>query len=344
MNTVQDLIAASSDPCLLVRDGKVAWENAAAAQLANSLGCPTLGDCITAETWPELRSSAAFSSVSLVLQGAEKLQVRQTALIVDVSSGGLDDEASLIFLKSAPSEEVAASEQLEWLATAVHDLKNPLGAIFGYADTLLDTPTGNDLSENHRHLINRIRASAHRALELMRNIQLLSVVELRGHLPRGTSCNLEQSVRNVVDMTWREDPVSPQVDLDLDPRGILVRMDRGQLERIVSNLFSNALKFSPPDDVVAVKSCRSGSDALLIFRNGGNIIPPDELAQLFGRYKRLNNSRNIPGSGLGLYIVKQLITAAGGSIEASSTPEGTSFKLKLPALPDLPEVKTENIT
>ncbi|HYO55873.1 HAMP domain-containing sensor histidine kinase [Archangium sp.] len=107
------------------------------------------------------------------------------------------------------------------------------------------------------------------------------------------------------------------------------RWDRQRLDRVATNLLSNALKFGQGHPIeVHVRS--DGERARLVVKDHGMGLPPNAQGRLFGRFERLGNTAR-PGSGLGLYIVHQLVEAHGGTIHVSSRPgHGATFTVELP--------------
>ena len=221
------------------------------------------------------------------------------------------------------------------LSTIAHDLKNPIAALFGYADALLDTSLGDGLNHEQRDFLERSRRAAARASEMVRNYQVLASVSDSADIIAKGRCALNAVVRQVLDYTWRDNPLAPILKLDLCDEEANLKIDRIALERIVSNLFSNALKFTPDDGFIQISTRIDQTDGVLTVANSGDAIAAHELAHLFDRYKRGSNTRGIAGSGLGLFIVKQLVDACGGQVAATSDHNGTCFSVRIPRALDL---------
>ena len=121
-----------------------------------------------------------------------------------------------------------------------------------------------------------------------------------------------------------------EVSLPGDP--IPVDGDSLRLEQIISNLISNALKYSPSARKVEVSAGRENGEAWLTVRDYGIGISDDDQRRLFEPFQRAGLSKDtIPGAGLGLYVVQRLVTAHSGGIEVASTPgEGARFTVRLP--------------
>ena len=216
------------------------------------------------------------------------------------------------------------------MSTLVHDLKNPLGAIFGYADVLLDTNSAGEMNRQQRSVIAKMRRTAARTIDLVRNLQHLHQMQARAIGMLGARSNLNQSIYAVIESTWRESRAEPNLVVDLSPEPLWVEVDRVQLERVFANLFGNALKYTPRDATITVQSRVEDSYAVVSFTNSAPVIPQHELESLYTRYTRGSNAQHVTGSGLGLYIVKYILDRVGGSIKVESNKQlGTRFTVTL---------------
>ena len=210
-----------------------------------------------------------------------------------------------------------------------HDIRNPLNVIFNYADMIADEP---ELSAGARLLLQRIKDNAASTLNLVCNFVELGRIEGGAlTLERHPIC-LPELVRDVVS---RQDALA-------SARGIALRVlapadlphvpgDAAYLERALTNLVSNAIKFSPDGGVVELRlDCDAGALAIAVCDTGAG-IPGDELPLVFEKYRRGRTSAAVEGSGLGLFIVKSVVDAHGGGIAvASAVGVGTTFTIRLP--------------
>ena len=135
---------------------------------------------------------------------------------------------------------------------------------------------------------------------------------------------------------------SPTVEFkaDLDPRLPIVVGDRDRLVQVVSNLVNNAVKYSPDGGTVTLASRTEGDFALVSVTDTGVGIPPDEIGHVFERFRRVRSgaAQSIPGTGLGLTIVKQIVEMHGGKIWVeSAVGHGSAFHFTLP-------LAAENVT
>ncbi|HEY1456175.1 MAG TPA: ATP-binding protein, partial [Candidatus Dormibacteraeota bacterium] len=120
---------------------------------------------------------------------------------------------------------------------------------------------------------------------------------------------------------------------DLDPRLPIVAGDRDRLIQVVSNLVNNAIKYSPDGGVVTLSSRAEGNFALISVMDTGLGIPPEEIGHVFERFRRVRSgaAQSIPGTGLGLTIVKQIVEMHGGKIWVESAVGlGSAFHFTVP--------------
>lgn len=319
-------------PLILVNaDGMVLWTNQAAAKLCLSQKKPALADFFDPAAVRTILETSIYAE--LQLDPLSPLQPRNETIVVVIELGtsGPAEHLFLLALLPRTSRRGLLDEQEEFLALVMHDLKNPLGAIFGYADVLLDTGAGEGLSASHAKVLSRIRHTSARCLELVRNYQHLAQMKSSGISASPTPADLNFIVRFVIDYMWREAPGAPALTAELAEGELPTYIERVYVERVVANLLSNALKYSGEKGKVLLKTYKAGRFVVLELNNSGPAIPANELEMIFQRYARASNASGIPGTGLGLYIVKSIIDAAGGSVNVTSTPaQGTTFTVKFP--------------
>lgn len=245
---------------------------------------------------------------------------------------GPSESKRIFMLFQNPSEaDRQAKTQNFSINAAAHDLANPVSAIFGYADLMLEADNGDPLTNQQKEILSRIRSTASRAIELVRNYQILSQVDHHTlQFPSG-ACELNKVVNDVIDYSWRDAPGTPELSVALSARPILLSVPRFAVERIFANLLSNAAKFTPPEGTVTVRSRQEGRFGELTVHNTHAVIPEEEQSIIFEKSSRGGAARDISGSGLGLYIVKNLAERTGSAVQLKSSPEdGTLFKIRFP--------------
>jgi chemotaxis family two-component system sensor kinase Cph1 len=123
--------------------------------------------------------------------------------------------------------------------------------------------------------------------------------------------------------------ISLVLDLNDAPK---INADPRRISQVFSNLLGNAIKFTPEHGTVTVRARLSGEALSVTITDTGPGIPPEDLAQIFDRYRRSRASAG-GGTGLGLYIARGIVTAHGGRMWAESSPHGATFAFTLPLEP-----------
>lgn len=241
-----------------------------------------------------------------------------------------------LFFSHLAQEERRGREVLrgEFLSTVSHDLRSPLSVIESLAELLLEGDAG-PLNAEQASLVRRIHASAHHVLTLAQNLLGAARIEAGTLFLQCTLDNLRVIVEKA--LTFARS-ASELKDIKLrfcpDPDLPLIRLDRLQMERVVNNLLDNAIKYTPEGGTIDIGIQRREGEVALIVRDNGPGIPPQQLPSLFQKYQRAARQGRIDGSGLGLFIVKAIIDAHGGSISVDSTPgKGTTVSVCLPSAP-----------
>jgi signal transduction histidine kinase len=213
------------------------------------------------------------------------------------------------------------------MSVLAHDLRNPLGAIIMSAETSLRS--GADaLPAELRRRLDRIVQSARRMERLVRDVTDLARARLGGALPiRRSSASLSELSRTVLDELRA---LHPQRRLELHAEGPADGcFDVDRLVQAIGNLLANALEHGAPDQPVVVSIRGEDGTVLLEVQNWGPPIPADVRERIFEPYVR--GGAKGGGLGLGLYIVREIARAHGGSVEVgSSLARGTTFTLRLP--------------
>lgn len=334
MKTPSGFFQHFTDPVFFIdRQGIVHWMNDASRDLFGIEHGQTpknLADHIQPNCLKQIVSCHGSLVIPLELQSKAQLKNQSKQFAIALDSGVSDPDHELIQVTVKPNFALPKRQE-EFLAMLAHDLKNPLGALFGYADALIDTSIGDTLSDRQREVIGRIRNTAARSLDLVRNFQYLACSTDSIGLAKGANTNLNNVIEAVTQDIWRHDSERAKLELALAKPSPTVKVEKIALERLVANLLTNAQKFTPADGHVRVKTYDDKSHAVLEVTNTGPTISAQEIPKLFDRSFRGTNSAKVPGSGLGLFIVKSIVDGVGGSIKVSSEQtSGTTFKVMLP--------------
>lgn len=213
----------------------------------------------------------------------------------------------------------------------IHDLKNPISAIRGFAEAILEDE-GRSLTREHAELAHGIHAAAHRILSLSLNLLDAASIENGRLTPEREPVELAEVVEKALAAARM---LSDLKDVSVnfatnDPNPQIVEVDVTQMERVLWNLLDNAIRHTPAGGSVVVSLDRRVDQVLLSVSDGGPGIPADEIPTLFERYKRLKRG-HFSSTGLGLFIVKAIVEAHGGTVSAANRAGGgASFVVQLP--------------
>jgi signal transduction histidine kinase len=220
-------------------------------------------------------------------------------------------------------------------ANVNHELRTPLSLIL-LAVTDVRNRAGADADDVQLKSLGTIEHGARRLLRMVDDLLLLAEGR-EGDIKLWLApCDLAHAVSQVVD-AWQPAARTAGIGLSIEVEGqSFVRADRDAIERVVTNLLSNALKFTPKGGSIAVRVFPTAEHAYIEVRDTGIGIDDDLRSRLFGRFERGRRSVNgkVNGSGLGLSLVKELVEGHGGTIDAESLEDGgTMFRVALPLAP-----------
>ncbi|HSK46574.1 MAG TPA: HAMP domain-containing sensor histidine kinase [Coriobacteriia bacterium] len=238
------------------------------------------------------------------------------------------DEVAAV-LSQLSSEE---TRKTQFVSDVSHELRTPLTAIRGAAETLLD---GGVSADDQERFLSTIATEAERLTRLANDLLALQRIEgATGELPFRRT-DLKDAANRAV--TMLEPLIEDRgVDVLVSGSAPLVLGDIDRLQQVVANLVDNATRMVGEGGHVWVELSRDEEQAVLAVRDDGPGIPEQDLANLFDRFYRPDTSRarSRGGAGLGLAIVRAIVTSHGGTIEAENLPEcGARLTVRLPALP-----------
>ena len=220
-----------------------------------------------------------------------------------------------------------------FLAILAHDLRNPLNSISLSAQLAAH---GGPIDPNSKQALSQIETSVQAIARLIRDLTDFASTGLGAAMPlKPAPMNLEALCRETVREIQTGQPTRQIV---VQPQGDLALMgDASRLRQVVSNLLGNAIQHGSPDGPITLSVIGEGSDVVLSVHNTGEPIPAERIATIFDPLVRGHESpgHRRPGSiGLGLYIVREIVTAHGGSVEVSSSQAaGTVVRARIPRRP-----------
>jgi len=215
-----------------------------------------------------------------------------------------------------------------------HDIKSPLSVIKGFAEVVSMNLAGVPGQQDSLGAARRIEENVERILRLVTGFIDASKAEAGEGQQLETPVALNWIIQEVAKqqaVDLRNSNLS--LELRLDPKLGEIMGDAPQLERVFWNLLSNAIKFTPANGKITIMTENAGDQVCVRVRDTGIGIAQDEIPLLFSEFHRLESASATEGSGLGLYIVKNIVKGHGGTAEVESElGKGTTFILRFPTV------------
>lgn len=291
----------------------------------------------------ELDSVPAYAPISSVVRDGALRSALERSVIVEGQSGELEVDGQHVLWASRALDsggavttllditEVRRLEQVrrDFVANASHELKTPLTAIRGFAETLTEADPPEDL---RRQFLESIRVNTLRLQRLVDDLLDLSRLEAGGWAAASEDVFVLDTVEEARDLV--EVPEGSERSFSVVGEAMVVG-DRAGLVQVFRNLFENAVRHTRPDGSIQVliQPDEAAGLARIEVVDDGEGIPLRSLPRIFERFYRADSSRarDVGGTGLGLAIVKHLVSAMGGEVEAESAlGRGTTIRLTLP--------------
>ena len=252
-------------------------------------------------------------------------------LPVGVTASPLIDSAGSLLGGLAVIRDVGYEREVDHLksslvSTVSHELRTPLTMIQGFSELLLDRDLSDSRSKEGLH---QIKNASERLSRLIEDLLSVSRIESGRLVANVASVELGPVIAEVIAPFRSERPIGVSLD------GVSeVVADRDKLVQILTNLVSNAVKYSPEGTDIGIGARADGRVVLVEVRDRGIGMTEDERARLFEKFFRADRSevKEVRGTGLGLYITRSLVEMQGGRIWVESEPdEGSTFIFSLPA-------------
>jgi two-component system, OmpR family, phosphate regulon sensor histidine kinase PhoR len=238
----------------------------------------------------------------------------------------------VVTLRDATAEHTLERARADFVTTASHELRTPLTAVYGSIRTLLDREP--ELEEStRRRLMRMIEQESEHLTQIVD--QLLVAAQLdRGRLRlEERECDVAQLCASVVEGAEARKPDSISLRLVVPPRTPPVMCDPPRLRQVIVNLVENAIKYSPGGGKIEVRVIDGPDRVRIDVQDEGLGIPPSEQARIFEKFYRLDAemARGVGGSGLGLYISREIVEQMGGVLSVRSRRgAGSTFSVTLP--------------
>jgi PAS domain S-box-containing protein len=322
---------------LLDEDGRVRFWNSAAAAITGVRESDVTGrvPVEVLPAWEELTRLAELADAETP-ERARPVTVPIETAAGDrwvAVTGVAFDEGVVYALRDVSDEQAFERARSDFVATASHELRTPLAAVYGAARTLRRTDIEIPAEQRDRFL--EIIVS-----ETERLTAIVSQILLAGQLEEGrvvvstSATDLRPLAESALDSARLRAPEGVELRLEQNGGRAVALADEDKLRQVLVNLLDNAIKYSPDGGDVSVELTGGAGRVRLTVRDGGLGIPRSEQERIFEKFYRLDPAltRGVGGSGLGLFISRELVSRMGGSLTVRSEPgEGAAFVVDLPA-------------
>ncbi|MBI2644378.1 MAG: GAF domain-containing protein [Candidatus Wildermuthbacteria bacterium] len=256
----------------------------------------------------------------------------EVSIILLKERGG--GEGTLLVVHDITREKQIERLKTEFVSLAAHQLRTPLSAIKWTLRMLLDGDLGS-LNPEQREFMDKTYQSNERMIALINDLLDVTRIEEGRYLYAPGLASIEKVIESVLEL-YKEEARRRNVELVFQrPKEQLPQalVDTGKIQLAIDNLIDNALRYSSAQGKVVVSIAQVGEEIRVSIQDAGVGIPGEEQKRVFQKFFRASNARTIDteGSGLGLYLVKNIIEAHKGRVEfASEEGKGTTFFLTIP--------------
>lgn len=219
----------------------------------------------------------------------------------------------------------------DFISTISHELRTPLTSIRGFSQTMLSSWDKLD-DESKRKFLNIIVEQSNRLINLVEN--MLSVTKLQNS--KDNFIYKEVSIKPVIETITtiiKNQYKDKNFTIDIDKNVPPILADKDKFQQIMTNLIENAAKYGDDNTTITVKANINKDMVSIKVTNQGIEIPKEDYEKIFTKFSRIDNplTRKVQGSGLGLYITKNLVEKMQGQISVQSENHQTTFEVNLPA-------------
>lgn len=257
---------------------------------------------------------------------------------------GTDGEGVIVVFRDITKEKAEEREQAEFISTASHEMRTPVASIEGYLGLALNPATAH-IDEKARDFITKAHESAQHLGRLFQDLLDISKVEDGRMKNNPKVINVNEFLKDIFDglatkasekqlnYIFMPDIVGESKEKSLQPI-FYASIDPDHFREVVSNLIENAIKYTPSGEVV-VNVTGDDKQISVSVKDSGIGIPAEDIPHLFQKFYRVDNSdtREIGGTGLGLYLSRRLAEAMSGNLRVESKyKEGSTFYLEIPRM------------
>lgn len=280
-------------------------------------------------------SEEGAAVVPLVVDGAERSFRQRTTPMRDADNRLV---GAVMLLEDITHLREIDRLKSEFIATASHELRTPLTSLEMGVHLLLEG-SGGELSAKQLELLTMCRDDTLRLDKLVTELLELSRIESGEAKPQVAAVSARDLVVDAVEpLRRRVDAKGLALRVDIPPGLPAIAADRGKVERVVTNLVTNAIRATDAGGAIDITAARRAGFVAISVRDTGRGIPHDYLARVFEPFVQVPNASAGGGAGLGLSISRRIVQAHGGQISVRSEPgQGTTFTFTVPVASEAPD-------
>jgi two-component system phosphate regulon sensor histidine kinase PhoR len=251
--------------------------------------------------------------------------------VAPVRAANGEIQGYVIDMADVTALQTLSEQKSQVLRMASHDLMNPLGQVIGGFELLVeDLPPLDPLAQE---IVENIKMGLERMNKLIKGLLDLERLEA-GILGKRQVTTTDLLVREAVtEMELSASERQHSIQLNLAPDLPAVSVDVTQMHRAICNLVENAIKYTPPGGAIEISTQLAGEEVEIAVADNGPGVPEEDQPKLFQRFYRAYQpgTEGVPGTGLGLNLVKSVVELHGGTVSVESAPsEGSTFTIRLP--------------
>ena len=279
-----------------------------------------LGICLlVGMTMTSLVSKYFFDPIKKLRQAMDKVSEGDFSVRLDEHSSS--QEIMEIYTGfNLMAHELSATEilQTDFVSNVSHEFKTPISAIEGYSALLQDS---DNLDENQRQYVEKILFNTQRLSSLIGSILLLSKLEGQEIPTKQTAYRLDEQIRQsivVLEPAWAK----KEIELDVELERSNYVGNEAMMRHVWDNLISNAIKFSPPGSEIKLRLISKGRNLIFSITDQGPGLSEEAQKHIFDKFYQADSSHKQEGNGLGLALVKRILSIEKGEITVENLPQG----------------------
>lgn len=229
-----------------------------------------------------------------------------------------------VMVKELQKKEILKND---FISNVSHEFKTPLSTIQGYATLLQDESLNEEDKQKYTQIIIE---STTKLTALVNNILKISKIDNRKITIETNVYQLDEQIRESI-LSLENMWANKNIDFDINLESIEIVSDENLLSNVWNNLLSNAIKFSDDNGKISINLTKDDNNAIVSIKDYGCGIKEEDIPYIFDKFYQTEKSHNIEGNGLGLALVKKIVTLLNGSVTVKSNiNEGSEFIVTLP--------------